>query len=122
MSQNSEQVKSSIELINQSNLDPQVVKREGAGKAYQAVSQSMALAVQDATEYQRNLMALAQAAIGVSAEGMVKAAAEENASKIALYQQVIQNVQTDIVAKAIENFGKIGTKAGDILNDFPSGS
>jgi hypothetical protein len=116
-----DQVKATIELINNSNLDPKIVKREGAGKAYQSVAQSMALAVQDAVDYQRNLMAIAQAAIAVSTEGMIAAAAEDNIPKVGTYSSIIINVQTDIVGKAIENFSQIGMKAGEVLSNFPSG-
>ncbi len=113
---NAQPVQASIELINQTNLEPTTIKREGAGKAYQSVALSMSIAVQDVTDYQRNLMALAQATIGVSMEKIV----QNPETNLALYSPVIAESQS-IVNKAVETFAKVGSEAGQILKDFPSG-
>ncbi len=111
---------------NQSNIilandvdDPKVVKIQGAGKAYQSVAQSMALAVQDATDYLRSISTIANTAVAVATELMITDAADPE--KVAQYIKIINQAQ-NTVNKAAETFKDIGTDAGDILNDFPSGS
>ena len=105
-----------LEKITKLNLNPQVVKTEGAGKAYQAVAQSMALAIQDATDYLRNIEAMAQAAIAVSTEKIVQNP-EENSGP---YGKTIQE-SISMVGSVAATFHDIGMKAGDILKRFPSG-
>ncbi|NER34084.1 MAG: hypothetical protein F6J93_08585 [Oscillatoria sp. SIO1A7] len=109
-----EQAKESVALINNWNLSPKVVKTEGAGKAYQAVAQSMSLAIQDATEHLRNVSAVAQAAIAVSTELMIAN------KQVYPYSQFIDEAQ-QTVDKAEQTFKRVGMDAGDILNNFPSG-
>ena len=43
-------------------LSPAVIKASGAGKAYQSVTQSTAIAIGDATSYLRNIETIATAA------------------------------------------------------------
>ncbi|GBF82097.1 hypothetical protein [Aphanothece sacrum] len=110
----SDPIKGDIIQIN--NLSPSVVKTEGAGKAYQSVAQSMALAVQDATDYLRNISTIASTAVAVATEMMIA-----NPEELGQYIEIINKAQ-DTVNKAATTFQKIGTDAGQVLEDFPSGS
>ena len=109
-----DKAKEAVDLIHKYNLSPQVVKTEGAGKAYQAVAQSMSLAIQDATEHLRNVSAVAQAAIAVSTELMIAT------KEVEPYSQFIDKAQ-DTVDRAETTFKNVGMDAGDILKRFPSG-
>ncbi|NEO78755.1 hypothetical protein [Moorena sp. SIO4G3] len=113
---NAEIVKASIELINNTNLDPTTIRKEGAGKAYQSVAQSMAMVIQDVVDYERNLMALSQAAIGVSMEKIV----QNPDTNLETYSKVIDESQ-DIVNEGVKTLAQVGLEAGQILKDFPSG-
>lgn len=113
---NPQPVQASIEFINQTNLEPTTIKREGAGKAYQSVALSMSIAIQDVTDYQRGIMAMVQAVVGVSMEKIV----QNPETNLAQYSPVIAEAQ-GIVNKAVDTFAKVGSEAGKILEDFPSG-
>lgn len=106
-----------ISLINEAQtatLGAQVVRTSGAGKAYQSVAQSAAIAVQDAADALRNVSTIATAAAGVALAQML---AGNDAPK---YQTVLNSAQ-DMMKSATEDFGKIGESASAILKNFPSG-
>ncbi len=107
---------SDVSQINAQLLDPQVVKTQGAGKAYQSVAQSMAIAVQDATNYLENALIVSSAAIAVATEKMVS----NPPANIPIYSPVIEQAGKT-VEMATKNFTDIGMKAGEILKNFPSG-
>lgn len=91
------------------------IKASGAGKAYQAVAQSTAIAIQDATDYLRNTGTITNTAIGVAlAEWLVT-------KEEVPYKDVIQ-AATGAMEAATTNFSKVGTAAAAILNGYPSGS
>ena len=104
-----------IDVINQVQravMDPQVVLTSGAGKAYQSVAQSTAIAVQDATDALRNITTIATAASGVAMAQML--AGNPNG------QTVLNEAQKMMVA-ATTDYTNIGTAAAAILKGFPSG-
>jgi methylphosphotriester-DNA--protein-cysteine methyltransferase len=104
-----------IDLINQAQtatMGAQVVRTSGAGKAYQSVAQSTAIAVQDATDALRNVATIATTATGVVVAQML-AGNDANAKVLAIVQEMVTMATTDYTA--------IGTAAGQILRDFPSG-
>jgi hypothetical protein len=107
---------SNLSQINSQVLDPQVVRTEGAGKAYQSVANSMAITVQDATDYLRTNLMVSGAAIAVCMEKMV----ESPETNVALYGPVLAAAQENL-ATAIENFTKVGMAAANVLKNFPSG-
>ena len=96
------------------NLTPEVVRTEGAGKAYQAVAQSMAIAVQDATDYLRNISSIASTAIAVSTQLMIQE------RQVEPYGSIIAKSQESVNSSA-EIFERIGKSSGEILKQFPSG-
>lgn len=101
--------------INAQVLDPKVVKTMGAGKAYQSVATSMAITVQDATDYLRTVSVVCQSAIAVFTEQFV-ASEGEMPSK---YPEKIEQV-TKTMEKSVEVFTQMGKAAGEVLKNFPS--
>lgn len=89
------------------------VRQEGAGKAYQSVAQSTAIAIQDATDNLRNLNTISTTAQGV-AMAQFLATGE---SKYAKALELAQSMST----QAANNFLLVGTNAADVLKGYPSG-
>ncbi len=109
-------VNEAVKTVQDSILSPTVVKTEGAGKAYQSVAQSMAIAIQDVTDHLRNISMLASTAVAVATEMMIA-----NPEKIDSYSKIIDKAQ-GMVNTAAQSFEEVGTKAGKVLGDFPAGS
>lgn len=106
-----------IDVIQQAQtatLSQGVVLTSGAGKAYQSVAQSTALAVQDATDALRNVSTMATTAAGVA---LAQILATGDAPR---YQPTLDSAQA-LMTAAIADFSSIGTAAGTILKSFPSG-
>lgn len=105
-----------VNAINQTQLAtlaPSTVRTSGAGKAYQSVAQTAAIAVQDATDNLRNLSTMSTTALGVAMSQLLSTG--EPSSLVAI------SVAQGLVKSATEDFRKIGTAAGEILAAFPSG-
>jgi hypothetical protein len=105
-----------IDVINQSQMatmSSQVVLTSGAGKAYQSVAQSAALAVQDAADAWRNISTIATTAAGV-------AMAQLLATGDPKYVVALTQAQ-GMMKAATEDFTKVGTAASSVLTNFPSG-
>ncbi len=104
-----EAVKSTNKLV----VDPETTRTHGSGSAYQAVSQAMALTVQDASSLLRNINTLSTTAMGVATAKLISDGDPKMAAVIQQAQQTIEN--------AAETFKTIGTYSGDILKNFPTG-
>lgn len=105
-----------IDAINQAQaaaMGGQVVLTSGAGKAYQSVAQSAAIAVQDATDALRNISTITTTAAGVIIAQMLVNPASPSASVLPKLQQVMADATADYIA--------IGAAAAGIVNEFPSG-
>ena len=90
-----------------------VVKASGAGKAYQSVAQSTAIAIQDAADYLRNMGTITSTTIGVAfAEWMVT-------KKEKPYKDIIEQA-TKTMNGATKTFGEIGSAAATVLQEYPS--
>jgi hypothetical protein len=107
------QIVDSINQVQLATMSPQVVLTSGAGKAYQSVAQSSAIAVQDATDALRNITTIMTTAVGV-------AMAQFLATGKPQYADVIEKAQ-DVMGNAAEDYGKIGAAAATVLKSFPSG-
>lgn len=99
-----------------SAITPQIIQEEGAGKAYQSVAQSTALAIQDATDNLRNINTISTTAMGVAIAQAL--AVPELASQ---YGEII-TMATTMSTAATANFAAIGTSAAAVLNGYPNGS
>jgi hypothetical protein len=105
-----------IDVINQvqlATMSPQVVLTSGAGKAYQSVAQSTAIAVQDATDSLRNISTIATTAAGVAMAQFLATGDDKYAKALAQAQALMQG--------ATDDFTKIGTAAAQVLKGFPAG-
>jgi hypothetical protein len=90
-----------------------IVRQEGAGKAYQSVAQSTAIAIQDATDNLRNINTISSTAMGV-------AMAQFLATGEPQYAQAMEYA-SKMSADAASTFLLIGTNASDVLKGYPSG-
>ena len=94
-------------------LSPAVIKASGAGKAYQSVTQSTAIAIGDATSYLRNIETIATAA---AATAMAQFLATKNAQYLEIIPVALLTVTT-----ATTQFATISADAIVIANTYPSG-
>jgi hypothetical protein len=91
-------------------MGPQVILTSGNGKAYQAVAQSAAIAIQDAADSLRNISTVATTAAGV-------ALAQYLATGDDKYKEILNATQT-VMTSATTDFTNIGTAAVGILKSF----
>lgn len=87
------------------------VSAAGDGIAYQKVAQAAAFAIQDATDYLRNVMTMATTAQGTAMKLFME-------TKDASYLQVVAQAQT-MVTQAKQDFQDVGSAASGILTAFP---
>jgi len=105
-----------IDLINQAQLatmSPQVVQTSGAGKAYQSVAQSAAIAVQDAADALRNISTIATTAVGVAMAQYLATGEKKYADAMSQAQLLMQGATSDFTA--------VGSAAANVLKGFPPG-
>lgn len=105
-----------IDVINQvqtATMSPQVVLTSGAGKAYQSVAQSTALAIQDAADTLRNISTIATTAAGVAMAQLLATGEDKYAKALQQAQQLMTSATTD--------FGNVGSAASTVLKNFPAG-
>ncbi|QDX25959.1 hypothetical protein FPZ54_07935 [Sphingomonas suaedae] len=107
------QVTDAIHQMQSAVLSPEVVLTSGAGKAYQSVAQSAAIAVQDATDALRNATTLATAATAA-------ATAQFLATGDPRYLEALPRMAA-IADKAIADYQAVGEAAASVLKAFPAG-
>ncbi|UAA37891.1 hypothetical protein KIH87_14485 [Paraneptunicella aestuarii] len=81
-------------------------------KAHQAVAQSTAIAIQDASDNLRNLSTITTTTIGIALAKLL-------ATGDTKYATVIEEAQK-VLTKGAESFADIGEKAAKIAKDYPS--
>lgn len=108
-------------------LNPQIVQAVGTtnhavlngaipganGVAYQKVAQAAAYAVQDLTDYLRNIMSMASATTGVAMQKMLAT------KEVDPYADIIK-AATQAVTDAQTTFTNVGTSASSVVKDFDS--
>jgi hypothetical protein len=82
-----------------------------AGVGYQKASQAAAFAVQDATDYLRNIMTIASTAQGMALKLLIE-------TKDMFYVEVLTNAQS-AVSMAATNLENVGTSATSVATKFP---
>jgi hypothetical protein len=102
-----------VNLIQGAVLAPQVVLTSGAGKAYQAVAQSMAVAIQDATDALRGTSILAATAASVSVVKFLTHGDPKYLLGVAAAR--------DMMINATDEFAKVSANATTIVKAFPAG-
>lgn len=106
------QILSAVSSTNSSVLGAS--KETGAGVAYQKASQAAAFAVQDATDYLRNVMTVALTAQGIALKLMIEKKDPSYAPVLAAAHEAVTMAQAA--------FGAIGTTAGQVVSSFPTGA
>jgi hypothetical protein len=101
----------SVSFINDQVISSKVSQEVAVGKAYQAVSQSMSLAVQDASDNLRNFMTVNLAALSYAQEQLL---ISEN---VAIWTPVIESLQ-GALTEQMTCFTDLGTDAAQILQKF----
>ncbi len=101
-----------VNATQKATLSSAVVTASGAGKAYQSVSQTAAIAVQDAADNLRNVSTISTTALGV-------AMAQFIATGEPKYKDAIKEAQ-GLVSVAAKDFATIGAAASSVLKEFPS--
>jgi len=86
------------------------IRTAGAGRAYQCVAQSTAIAIQDATDYLRNVSTISTTAIGVAIAQLAGGDPTGN--------QVITTAQ-NAMQKAIQNYADVSAAAIKVATDYP---
>ncbi len=107
------QIVDSLTTTQGATMVQPVIKTSGAGKAYQSVAQSTAIAIQDATDNLRNLGTISTTAIGVAMSQYLATGESKYADAVKSAQQ--------IVTQAAVDFKTIGKSAAEILKEFPAG-
>jgi hypothetical protein len=102
-----------IDQVQRATLDSQVVAADGAGKAYHAVAQAAAIAVQDAADSLRGMTALASTAAGV-------ALAQYLATGDPRFLEALDRSR-GLVDRAIADYAAIGAASAKIVKDFRAG-
>lgn len=106
-------------------LNPQIVQAVGTtnhavlngafpganGVAYQKVAQAAAYAVQDSTDYMRNIMSMASATTGVAMQKMLAT------KEVQPYSDIIE-AATKAVTEAQKTFSSVGESASGVVKDF----
>lgn len=87
---------------------------QGMATAYQKVAQAAAFAVQDATDYSRNVENIA-----MTAQGVIVAKMLEDQSNIPIYTPVLATLQEMVIA-ASTNLATVGATAAAVAGEFPS--
>jgi FMN-dependent NADH-azoreductase len=98
--------------VSKNAITAEVIQEEGAGKAFQAVAQSTALAVQDAVDNLRNINTII-----TTAQGVIIAQSLANPAYPTIYKDVIDMVNK-MPAAAIQNFTDTGTAAAAVLTSY----
>lgn len=108
------QILDAVQASQLATLSPAVIRSSGAGKAYQSVAQSTAIAVQDATDNLRNVGVISSTAFGVALSQILAT------GDTSPYTEVLAHAER-LMKDAVTTFKKIGESAAEILREFPSG-
>jgi len=108
----SDSISTALSTISDATCTSRVARGQGAGKAFQSVAQSTAIAVQDAADYLRNIETISSTAQGV-------ALAQLLATGDTKYVQALEQAQK-MAVQAASAFRDIGSNAADVLKGFPT--
>lgn len=107
-----QQIVEAVNFGQQAVISQNVIKASGAGKAYQSVAQSTAIAVQDAADNLRNMSIISTTAAGVAMAQLLATGDSKYADAI--------DTANKLVTNAVTNFSTVGKNAAEVLSDFPS--
>lgn len=109
-----EQIINSIETGQQATLTGDIIRHSGAGKAYQSVSQTVAMTIQDSADQLRNMGTISTTATGVAMSQLL------STGKVTEYEAIFKQVQ-DTLTSSADNFKSVSQTASQILNNFSVG-
>jgi Killing trait len=101
-----------IRQTQEAVLAPRVVFTSGAGKAYQLVAQSAAIAIQDATDALRATSIVAATAAAVTMTKFLTSGDPKYLLGL--------TAARDMMATATDDFAKVGAAAANMVKEFPS--
>lgn len=104
----------SVKRTQSATIVPDILFQSGAGKAFQFVAQSAAMAVQDATDNLRNMSILSSTAIGVAMTQLM------SSGDVKTWIPVIAAAQ-EVVKQSAADFKTIGLIAAQVVSEFPVG-
>ena len=101
-----------LDAVNKTNrILLEAAPTEGIAVVYQQVAQAMGLAVQDATDYQRNLSIIAATATGLALAQLLAGINTQNAKEVL-------SESTQVVAHGAKNLTDVGQAAAQIVKAF----
>lgn len=109
-----QQIVNTIQAVQQAVMTGDVIRHSGAGKAYQSVSQTSAIAIQDAADQLRNMNTITTTAAGVAISQLL---ATGNVEQCTAVMGQLKTLMTD----SAENFKTVGQNASTVLSGFPTG-
>jgi hypothetical protein len=101
-----------IDTIEQANLAKSIIEQGAAGKAYQSVALSSAIAVQDATDQLRNTGVLALSATGAGLAKMIET------GDIEQFVETVESIN-NLLDTSATHFAKVTQAASQVLSGFP---
>lgn len=104
-----------VDAVRQASLTGEVISCSGAGKAYQSVAQSSAIAIQDATDQLRNFGTIGATAAGVAVAQMLAT------GDVAKYTPILKEINT-MLENSANNYSTVGKKATGMIANFPTGA
>ncbi|SHK25862.1 hypothetical protein SAMN02745216_03156 [Desulfatibacillum alkenivorans DSM 16219] len=110
------QVNNALGVARDFTMCAKVVMVEGQGKAYQSAAQSVAIAVQDATDYLRNISTAA-----ATAQGVAMAKILENVAEAGDYEPVFDKAKS-MVEAAATLLTTVGNNGKTALSGFEPGN
>jgi hypothetical protein len=92
-------------------MNASAVQLAAAGRAYQIVAQASAIAVQDATDFLRNVGTMSATAAGIGLAQVIAGEETKGTNTITAAQTVMTN--------AVQIFGQIGQAATKVATEYP---
>ncbi len=108
------QITNSMQVLQQATLTSDVIRHSGAGKAYQSVAQTTAIAIQDAADQLRNMNTISATATGVAISQMLAT------GEVDKFQSILVQIES-VLTQSNQNFLCVGQNSSEILRQFPDG-
>jgi len=108
-------IMNTLQAVQQASLTGTVISHSGAGKAYQSVAQSSAIAIQDATDQLRNFGTIGTTAAGVAVAQMLATGDYQT------FGNVLKEINKMLTDSA-DNFNTVSGYASSVVSEFPTGA
>lgn len=108
-------IMNTVQANQQASLTGTIISHSGAGKAYQSVAQSSAIAIQDATDQLRNFGTIGTTAAGVAVAQMLATGEYEK------FGHILDKINTMLTDSAT-NFQTVTKYASTMVAEYPTGA